>query len=398
MLKREEVKEIWASICSRHQERDLNCAVCDKGYLVTQPHVTDLFSLEELQDALDKKLVKKEKHPELSLWIYNYTAHAQYEWDWNEVTLNCRGLILDEDGFIIARPFRKFFTMEQLAFDEKGKKILDWASEQPFKVLEKMDGSMLVVTTYENSLIVATRGSFISEQALRAKKIIEEKYSDFTFHRWWTYLFEVIYPENRVVVDYKGMEDIVLLGVLNNQNGIDVSRREGYKIEHNFKVPKEYTFNSLDEIKAYEEVNAEGFVLLYPNDLRIKVKLEEYKRLHRLITGLSEKTIWEALSTGEFDKLLEATPDEAYSFVEEVKESLEFKFRDLERQACEIFSSLMILNYNRKDFAIALNKSGFKYPSLVFNMLDEKDYSQAIWKIIRPDTTRVFKIISEESN
>lgn len=37
--------------------------------------------------------------------MYNYTAKAQYDKLWNEVTLQCRGLILDGDGNVVARPF-----------------------------------------------------------------------------------------------------------------------------------------------------------------------------------------------------------------------------------------------------------------------------------------------------
>ncbi len=34
---------------------------------------------------------------------------------WDDITLNCRGLILDNEGRVIAKSFQKFFNMEEYA-------------------------------------------------------------------------------------------------------------------------------------------------------------------------------------------------------------------------------------------------------------------------------------------
>jgi RNA ligase len=48
-----------------------------------------------------------QKHPTEDLWIYNYTAKCQYERIWCDITLSCRGRIIDKDGQVVAVPFRK---------------------------------------------------------------------------------------------------------------------------------------------------------------------------------------------------------------------------------------------------------------------------------------------------
>ena len=58
-------------------------------------------------------LLDKQNHPTLPLTIWNYTPKVQYEGLWDEITLQCRGLVTDDKGRIIARPFRKFFNLEE---------------------------------------------------------------------------------------------------------------------------------------------------------------------------------------------------------------------------------------------------------------------------------------------
>ena len=62
---------------------------------------------------VDEKLVSVQKHPDAALYIYNYSPRVQFEKLWNEVTLQTRGLILDAEMNIIARPFKKFFNLEE---------------------------------------------------------------------------------------------------------------------------------------------------------------------------------------------------------------------------------------------------------------------------------------------
>lgn len=55
------------------------------------------FTVSELEAAVENGDVTKRSHPDLPLFIYNYSPEVQYSKKWNSVTLNCRGLILDDN-------------------------------------------------------------------------------------------------------------------------------------------------------------------------------------------------------------------------------------------------------------------------------------------------------------
>ncbi|NBU99435.1 MAG: hypothetical protein EBS19_14710 [Spirochaetia bacterium] len=71
--------------------------------------------LEKLNEYHEKGLVYKQIHPTLPLTIWNYSEKVQYENLWDEITLMCRGLVTDNDGNIIARPFKKFFNIDGIS-------------------------------------------------------------------------------------------------------------------------------------------------------------------------------------------------------------------------------------------------------------------------------------------
>ncbi|MCU0391918.1 MAG: hypothetical protein MUE81_12430 [Thermoflexibacter sp.] len=64
------------------------------------------MEIQFLHQLIDEGYIYAQQHPDSELTIYNYSPKAQYERVWNEWTLLCRGLIMDRDYQIIARPFR----------------------------------------------------------------------------------------------------------------------------------------------------------------------------------------------------------------------------------------------------------------------------------------------------
>jgi len=88
--------------------------------------------LETLNKYYEDGWLIKQTHPTLPLTIWNYSQTTQYEGKWDEVTLQCRGLVTDTDGNVVARPFKKFFNMEEEKHTET----------EEYEVYEKMDGSL----------------------------------------------------------------------------------------------------------------------------------------------------------------------------------------------------------------------------------------------------------------
>ena len=66
-----------------------------------------------LEKYYEDGLLYKQTHPTLPLTIWNYTPKVQYENTWDEITLQCRGLVTDDNGNVVARPFKKFFNIEE---------------------------------------------------------------------------------------------------------------------------------------------------------------------------------------------------------------------------------------------------------------------------------------------
>jgi T4 RnlA family RNA ligase len=335
------------------------------------------------QMVLDK-FVNIQKHPTFDLYIYNYTQKTQFQSNWNEVTLACRGLILDNQKNIIARPLKKFFNLEELEFQ---------TPEGDYTIYEKLDGSLGVLYFYQDAWHIATRGSFSSEQAIYATKYLLPLYLEYfkNFDRNFTYLFEIIYPQNRIVVDYHQEKKLVLLAVINTESGDEKDINE-INFPNKAKI-----YNSFDKLEKPEKLseknpdNEEGYVLKYANNHRIKVKFSTYKRLHNIITNVNKQTIWEYLKDGkDFDELLDRVPDEFYNWLKKTKAELENSFNDKYDTIMSNFEKLD-KTADRKDQAIFIT-TNFKTDSLYyFGLLDGRDITESIWKNLKPEYEKPFE-------
>jgi RNA ligase len=394
-----------------------------------------MVSLKDLEKYYQDGLLLKQTHPKHDLTIWNYSSKVQYERLWDEITMQCRGLVTNSKGEIIARPFKKFFNYEE-------HKPEDLPNEF-FEVYEKMDGSLGILFYYEYELsdenryniwfnnetgmerffdpnnlpdfensyyeptpktrgewILATRGSFTSPQAIKGKELLE-KYNFERLHTGYTYLFEIIYKENRIVCEYD-YEDVVLLGMIETKSGNEVNIHNnnedlrftnmisniGFRIVMLYKTWGE----GYDLLKEEISNDREGYVIRFKNGFRMKIKGEEYKRLHRILTNISNRDIWEYLKDHKpFDEILDKVPDEFYDWVSNTADGLVEKYGEIEKKSLNDFARI-IKSCNiddRKCFALEALKCN--NPSILFSMLDKKDYRDIIWKIIYPTYSKPFK-------
>ncbi len=335
---------------------------------------------EQLLEMIESGFVIKNKHLTEELYIYNYTQKTQFERVWNAVTLACRGLILDENFNIIARPFAKFFNLGEFENQE--------IPNLKFDVFEKMDGSLGILYFYNNKPFMASRGSFNSDQSIKANEILNSKYANclVNLDSSKTYLFEIIYPENRIVLDYGKQESLVLLAIIDTQTGNE------FPLEDiGFPIVKKYDgIDDILKLKALELTDKEGFVIQYSNNYRLKIKFSEYLRLHRIITQVSSINIWEYLKTEQpLDEVLEKVPDEFFDWVKNTKNKLVSQFEAIENQCKKDFKILE----TQKETAIYYMTC--KYPSILFSMMNNRNYKPIIWKLIRPDFEKPFKNVEE---
>ena len=211
-----------------------------------------------------------------------------------------------------------------------------------------------------------------------------------------THMFEIIYPENRIVVDYGAQEKLVLLGVMHTSGGTEIPHKNLEEhLRDSFELVKAYhSENGWEHLKSLNEPNKEGFVIRFNSGFRMKIKFEDYVRLHRIITQVSNIDIWERLMKDEpLDDILEKVPDEFFDWVRQWEKALKFGYVTQEKEARKWFDRLNeeIVFAERKEQAIWI--LGFvpqEYQSIMFNMLDGRDYSQAIWKMLRPEWSKPF--------
>ena len=335
----------------------------------------------DLDQLLVDKLISKRPHPVLPLHIYNYTASAQHNSmdDWSPALCDCRGLVLGADGTIHGRPFRKFWNYEQ---------VLDRIpSGESFTVWEKLDGSLGVVCSFEGQRVVATRGTFDSDQAVWAAEFFRRTYPEFVPEEDRTYLFEIVYPENKIVVDYGDRAGVYLLAVLRRDGSDDDERfaAAGFPMAQRYDGIKDFAIVNSDPAFAGQE----GFVVRWESGFRAKVKAEEYKRIHRLITQCSTRTIWEMLRSGtSTTELMDRVPAD---FQVWVKEQIEGLHRDFAAVQARAEADLLEIGSceSRKEFAMEARQR--KNNHLLFSMLDGKPIGDAIWKIIEPQWATPFR-------
>lgn len=316
--------------------------------------------------------LRSSRHPDADLWIYNYTEKAQYENHWTPETLVCRGLILDEDGHVVARPFSKFFNY--------GTPQVGDLPAEPFTVTEKIDGSLGILYRLDGDPCIATRGSFVSEQAQEGTKMIREREID--CDAGTTPLFEIVYPSNRIVVNYGDRRELVLLAAIDNETGRDAPLPvyDGPKVEHHGPVP-------VERLAEREQPNSEGFVVSFQSGLRVKVKFAEYVRLHKIITGVTARMIWQSLKDDDdIDSMLDGIPDEIHRWIMETRAKLTADFEWIEAGCKRVFDARPDTQ-DRKTIAQYFIASG-ENPAVLFRMLDGKSYDELIWKAIYPEAMR----------
>ena len=330
-------------------------------------------------------LLFSQKHPSLPLTIWNYSDRVQYEGLWDETLLQCRGLVTDEEGNVVARPFKKFFNMEE----GKHKPTSD------FDVYDKMDGSLGILFNYKGEWIFATRGSFTSEQSVKGLQILSD-YQYKKLHNGYTYLFEIIYSENRIVVKYD-FEDVILLGMINTESGEEIDIHNGpirfKNLISNIGLNVVKKYDGIKDFTLLKDMvgdNEEGFVVRFSNGDRMKVKGEEYIRLHRIISMISTKSVWEILSNGEsIEEVFDGVPDEFYPQIRDYEKSLKYGFMSISEHAGKLFDNLYE-NYDgdlpeKKLYAEWVKKQDKHLQPILFRMYDRKDYSNYIWKLLKPE-------------
>ena len=344
-----------------------------------------------LQNYIDRGLIRGSRHPQLPLTIYNYTRQCQYDSSWDDVTLHCRGLILDDQDGIVARGFSKFFNYEEII--QRNEIPI---SDEACWVQKKMDGSLGILFHYAGRWIMATRGSFESEQAEAGLKIAQDRYDLDKFRKDRVYLCEIIYPENRIVVDYQSESRLVFLSAIKDGAELDWPAAVELFVESGIgesDIVKTFlmtdcSIEAYHALKREETPNEEGYVIRFcSSKVRMKIKYREYVRLHRLLTNMSSVYLWELLKFG-MDPLddLDQVPDEFDEWIRAQIGEITGKYSNLLARSIKILEKLQAEGFeNRKTQALWIkSRVEQSLQPIIFKLLDGGDPKPMLWKLVKP--------------
>lgn len=336
-----------------------------------------------VQYEVDGKL-RHSAHPGGALHVWCYSQAAVYNQEWDDITSICRGLVTDVDGNVVSLPYPKFFNWGQP--QAPGPEI----TTGPFQAYDKMDGSLIIVGNFDGEAVVSTKGSFNTWHSEVARNMLE----GFVPYTGSTAIFELIHPDNRIVVDYGDRKELVLLGATETVDRCDHFTPDEYAETSgwhgNVAVSRSFRLQAmLQTVQNLENgTNREGFVLVWPvadgPSHRVKIKFAQYMQLHRTLSRLSNVAVWEALSTGTFDTLLDVVPDEFYHQVRECADELNSEHGAVISLVTDLADEVAKMHDNRKQQAEWV-LANCTYPSLVFMQLDGRDIGGKVWSLIKPE-------------
>ena len=242
--------------------------------------------LDRVESLVETQQVRKGVHPRLPLAIYNYTATVQWRDEWDDTLMKCRGLVLDTNtGEVVACPMRKFFNYSDKKHDPSAMKM------ENCDVVEKLDGSLGIFFKYQGEWIFASRGSFISTHAQKGMEMAKVRGLEGKCKEEYTYLFEMIYPDNRIVVNYGDRTDLVLIAMVHTSTSNDLAL--GCVVDEadrlGLATPRIHTaLDTYEALKSKSIKNEEGYIVRSRiSGERVKLKFDDYVEIHAMRTRFS---------------------------------------------------------------------------------------------------------------
>ncbi len=229
----------------------------------------------------------------------------------------CRGLKFSRNGDLLARPFHKFYNLNEN--EETRQTEVDWT--QPFTIFEKLDGSMVHALYCSDMIMFATRMG-LTDVACSASDYAESyqkhkiDYMDFCWDMIKKHAMTPIFewcstdPLQRIVVKHN-KDKLVLTGLRDNLTGQYLTPMKMRSLAEPYKIPVVRKwggrFEDIQSFVNYVKVKTdeEGYVLRFHNGHAIKTKNEWYVLFHKTKDAVRfEKDVMALYLTGKIDDLL----------------------------------------------------------------------------------------------
>lgn len=331
----------------------------------TEVRLSNVLDIDLLNKMVDTGFISHREHPDdPALKVLCYTPMTMQKGRWNDATKLARGLIIRSekddysDAVIIQRPWKKFYTLQQvetgwaLGDEEDGAadsahselSLLDFHAEA--EVTDKLDGSLgILYRDPSGKLAFSTKGSFTSEQAVFFTKMMRKnsKYYDaaeklMNDNPNTTFTFEIIGDAggvNEHIINYEN-DDIVLIGAIDKDSGKYHSVNDYKDIwneSNGLSVAETMPAKNLTE--AFElppRANREGVVVrIFSDDpdkqMQIKIKQDDYMALHKMANGFTKKEARSILKNSKisYSDFIKIAEDEDITRIKSIKDSVSFE-------------------------------------------------------------------------
>jgi len=149
-------------------------------------------------------------------------------------------------------------------------------------------------------------------------------------------------------------------------------------------------------LERYKGTEYEGFVCKYSNGLRVKIKSSDYRRLSKILTGISARDIWSSLKDTEtVDQILDNVPDEFFDWVKKIETELKVSKIKIMRDALDITLEAKKLENRTKraEYIINRTENTKSLRGIAFFLLDNRTdkAEKAVWKLIEPSGEILWK-------
>ena len=327
---------------------------------------------------------------------------------WRQDNKHLRSVVVNYEGEVISAGFPKFTN-----WGENPEHFPVPTSLKHCNVMEKLDGSLLIVSKYKGNYILRTRGTVDASTLsngfeLEVFKNTILKKIDVDQAETWNYsmLFEWLSPINIIVLKYSDEPDWQLIGGINHSDYSLFTQQQldEYAKSFDLKRPEKFNFNDINDLLQNVEKwqDKEGVCLYSKNDQVIhKIKASKYLLLHHLKSELNniEKVLDVWLERGmpdyqTFYNYINTTFD--YELAENCRGMIS-NICDAKKEVDKIVWGMNLfvntrLNFlpNRKQQAEQVlssysvtNRSAMVFKLLDNKSLDKSDYKKLIFQILK---------------
>jgi hypothetical protein len=265
--------------------------------------------------------------------------------------------------------------------------------------------SLGIIYYYDGGWRVNTRGRFDSPQAKKGLEILKEKYDLSHIDKSYTLLVEILTQEFKIIIDY-GEDKLVLLSAFGTPNNRELKDSELQEISKQTNLPMvesyDYNITQLNELRSTLTKDFEGFVIRYEDNLRIKIKSDEYMKVALLVENLTPLRLWKNMKNGKVkEDVLILIPEEFKEKAKKLSIILEKQYKEEKQKRINEYNQFIIevkeetgLNEDdplfRKEMGMRFKR--LKYKNSVFLIMDKKEGKMDFYlmECIRP-TENEFK-------